>query len=72
MQNIIFLFFIILVKVFERPRLVWKFCQDQDQYISLTGHVLSFETKTKSVTERISSAGPLILFIWDFWDQDQD
>ena len=36
-----------------RPRLVliWKFCQDRDQYLVLTGQVLNFETKTKSLAE---------------------
>ena len=49
---------------FFRPRLVliWKFCQDQDQYMILTSQVLKFEIKTKSLAELISSLRPLILF----------
>ena len=30
---------------------VFKFCQDQDQYMVLTAQVLNFETKSKSLTE---------------------
>ena len=47
-----------------RPRLVLisKLCLDQKQYLIMKGQVLNFETKAKSLADKLSSARPLIFY----------